>query len=104
MPQSQRIFGHCSVLDKIIAKILMARLQKVVAHLVDPAQSGFIPGRQICDNILRATNLIRGYNWDNSNPRCMLKVDIAKAYDYVEWSFLKCVMQEMSFPSHLSIR
>ncbi|XP_057546006.1 uncharacterized protein LOC130824998 [Amaranthus tricolor] len=50
--------------------------------------SGFIPGRQICDNILLATDLIQGY-----------KVDMANAYDFVEWSFLKCVMQQMIFPS-----
>ena len=81
MPLSLRILGPslvalCFVLYKIIAKILTARLQNVVDHLIDPAQSGFIPGRQICDNILLATDLIRGYNWANASPRCMLEIDI----------------------------
>ena len=98
-PKDFRPISCCSVLYKINAKILTAILQIVVAHRVDPAQSGFIPGRQICDNILLATDFIRGYNWANASPRCMLRVDMAKAYDSVEWPFLKCVMQEMSFPS-----
>ncbi|XP_057529826.1 uncharacterized protein LOC130808367 [Amaranthus tricolor] len=83
-PKHFRPTPCCFVLYKIIAKILMVRLQTVVAHLVDPAQSGFIPGRQSCENILLATDLIRGYNWANASPRCMLKVDMAKAYDSVE--------------------
>ena len=29
----------------------------------------------------------------------MLKNDMAKAYDSVDWSFLRSVMQEMSFPT-----
>ncbi|XP_057540562.1 uncharacterized protein LOC130818409 [Amaranthus tricolor] len=57
----------------------------------------FIPGRQICDNILLATDRIHGYNWANASPRCMLKNDMAKAYDSVDWSFLRSVMQEMNF-------
>ena len=34
-----------------------------------------------------------------ASPCCMLKIDMAKAYDSVEWSFLMSVMQEMSFPT-----
>ena len=66
-PKDFRPISCCSVLYKVIAKILTIRLQNVVAHLVNLAQSGFIPGRQMYDNILLATDLIRGYNWANAS-------------------------------------
>jgi hypothetical protein len=48
-------------------------------------------GRQINDNILMATDLVKGYN------RC--KIDRQKAYDSVEWAFLKMVLHELGFPT-----
>ncbi|XP_048502873.1 uncharacterized protein LOC125498665 [Beta vulgaris subsp. vulgaris] len=61
--------------------------------------AGFIPGRTIADNILLATELIKGYSRAHASPRCVIKVDIKKAYDSVEWSFLERVLVEMSFPN-----
>ena len=56
--------------------------------MVNDAQAGFIPGKHIADNILLATELIKGYTNKGISPRCMIKVDLRKAYDSVEWSFL----------------
>lgn len=45
-----------------------------------------------------ATELIKGYNRTHISPRCMIKVDLKKAYDSIEWSYLKDVMKELGFP------
>ncbi|XP_048493004.1 uncharacterized protein LOC125493582 [Beta vulgaris subsp. vulgaris] len=58
----------------------------------------FIPGRQIVDNILLATELIRGYNRSHMSPRCVIKVDTKKAYDLVQWVFLESMLKELGFP------
>ncbi|XP_056697391.1 uncharacterized protein [Spinacia oleracea] len=50
-----RRIACCTVLYKIISKILTARLQRVVGGVVSECQAGFIPGRHISDNILLAT-------------------------------------------------
>lgn len=73
-----RPISCCSVLYKIFAKILTSRLQKVMCDIVNLAQSGFIPGSQISDNVLLASSLIKGYTWAHVSPRCMLKIDMAK--------------------------
>ncbi|XP_056688217.1 uncharacterized protein [Spinacia oleracea] len=39
---------------------------------------------QIADNILLATGLIKGYTRTHVSPRCLLKVDLRKAYDSIE--------------------
>ncbi|XP_057246787.1 uncharacterized protein LOC130589531 [Beta vulgaris subsp. vulgaris] len=63
------------------------------------AQAGFMPGRNISDNILLATELIKGYKTKYISPRCMMKVDVKKAYDSIKWPFLNMMMNELGFPS-----
>lgn len=50
-----------NVLYKIIAKILSSRLQKISPFVINLAQAGFILGRKILDNVLLASELIKGY-------------------------------------------
>ncbi|XP_048501512.1 uncharacterized protein LOC125497854 [Beta vulgaris subsp. vulgaris] len=36
------------------------------------------------------------------SPRCVIKVDIKKAYDSVEWVFLKSMLKELGFPERFT--
>nr|GEY53356.1 reverse transcriptase domain, reverse transcriptase zinc-binding domain protein [Tanacetum cinerariifolium] len=58
-----------------------------------PPKSSFIvvnfQGRQITDNILLAQELLKGYDWKNGAKRVSFKIDIQKAYDIVNWEFLR---------------
>ncbi|KAK4384078.1 hypothetical protein Sango_3094000 [Sesamum angolense] len=83
-----RPIACCNVIYKAITKILVKRLQRVLPLLIDYSQNAFVPGRSISDNILLAQELLTGYNQVRLPARCMLKVDIQKAYDSVEWDFL----------------
>ena len=93
-----RPIACCTVIYKIISRVLAGRLQLVIGKVIDPAQSGFIPGRQMTENILLATELIKGYSRKHNSPRCMIKMDLRKAYDSISWVFLFSVMEEMGFP------
>ncbi|KAH0682376.1 hypothetical protein KY289_020128 [Solanum tuberosum] len=48
----------CTVMYKVIGKILATRLQKVVFTIINPTQAGFVPGRRIGDNIVMAHELV----------------------------------------------
>lgn len=59
-------------------------MAKVIGGVVNEAQAG----KHIGDNLLLATELIKGYSHKHISPRCMIKVDLRKAYDSIEWSSL----------------
>ncbi|KAL8122679.1 hypothetical protein AgCh_010876 [Apium graveolens] len=67
-------------------------------ELVHISQSAFIPGRSISDNILMAQELFRGYERETGTPKCALKIDLHKAFDSVQWSFILAVLEKMRFP------
>ncbi|GJT49744.1 hypothetical protein Tco_0975901 [Tanacetum coccineum] len=51
----------------------------------------------ISDNILLTQELMHNYHLDRGTPRCAFKVDIQKAYDTVDWCFLKEVLLAFGF-------
>ncbi|XP_021764051.1 uncharacterized protein LOC110728715 [Chenopodium quinoa] len=93
-----RPIACCIVVYKLISKVITARLVAIIGEVIDDAQAGFIPVKHIGDNILLATKFIKGYDHKFISPRCMVKVDLKKAYDSVEWGFLITIMQELGFP------
>ncbi|GKD72686.1 sugar transport protein 13, partial [Tanacetum coccineum] len=62
-----------------------------------PNQSAFVPDRSITDNILLTHELMHNYHLDRGDPRCAFKVDIQKAYDTVDWNFLKAALTGFGF-------
>ncbi|KAL0292095.1 UNVERIFIED_CONTAM: Retrovirus-related Pol polyprotein from type-2 retrotransposable element R2DM [Sesamum radiatum] len=92
-----RPISCCNVLYKAITKILVQRMRSILDTLISPSQNAFVPGRSI-ENVLLAQELFSGYNQRNLPPRCALKVDLRKAYDTVEWDFLKATLTLFGFP------
>ncbi|KAI3450765.1 hypothetical protein Pfo_007430 [Paulownia fortunei] len=101
--QSQRAeefrpIACCNVFYKVIAKIIATRLGNVLDQIVNCAQSAFVRGRNISDNIQLVQELLRQYCRKRASPRCIIKVDIRKAYDSVNWEFLRSVLSGLGFP------
>ncbi|XP_057550609.1 uncharacterized protein LOC130828666 [Amaranthus tricolor] len=83
-------------LYKIISKILSSRLREVIAPLIDESQSAFVMNRQILDGVLIAKESLRWLK-KRKIPGTLIKLDFQKAYDSVNWSFLKQVMVKLGF-------
>nr|GEV80291.1 sugar transport protein 13 [Tanacetum cinerariifolium] len=92
-----RPISCCNVLFKCISKILANRIKHCLKTLVNLNQLAFIPRRSISDNILLTQELMHNYHLDSGAPRCAFKVNIQKAYDTVDWNFLRMILKGFGF-------
>ncbi|XP_074293362.1 uncharacterized protein LOC141620370 [Silene latifolia] len=67
--------------------------------IISPNQGGFVKGRTIIENILICQDIVRLYNRKSVSPRCLMKVDLKKAYDSVQWDFLESMLHALNFPA-----
>ncbi|XP_075098936.1 uncharacterized protein LOC142175834 [Nicotiana tabacum] len=65
--------------------------------MIDKGHAAFVPGRVINDNIILSHELIKWYGRKETSPRCMIKIDMPKAYDSLEWVFLEQVLIGLNF-------
>ena len=88
----------CNTVYKVIAKILVSRLRPLLANMISPCQSAFIPNRWIAKNQLIVQELLHGFKRRKVKGGFVaMKVDLQKAYDRVNWSFLGTVMTKFGF-------
>ncbi|CAN1334813.1 Transposon TX1 uncharacterized 149 kDa protein [Linum perenne] len=93
-----RPIACCNTVYKCITKVLTNRLRDVLPYLISNSQSAFIKGRVIADNIMLAQDLISQYQNKRISPRCVLKVDLQKAFDSISWKALIKILHAMRFP------
>lgn len=90
-----RPISLCNMLYKVISKILTSRLQPYMNSIIGDEQSAFIRGKLISDNILLNHDLKQKRYGKNFNMP--LKLDVNKAYDCVQWSYLHHVLTCLGF-------
>lgn len=81
---------------KIFTSILAKRLNSFIAAYVHVDQSGFIPSRQISDNIRKTLDVIH-HCASQKIPSLIVALDAEKAFDKLETSYLQILLQRMNF-------
>lgn len=94
-----RPISLCNFSYKIVAKVLASRLKRVLDTCISEHQRAFVPDRLIQDNSIMVHEAFH-YLKNNRNSgkyEVAMNIDMNKAYDRLEWSFLEEVMLRMNF-------
>ena len=90
-----------NIVSRIISKVLANRIKCILPNVIFDSQSAFVPNRSIIDNITVAYEMLhwmrnrrKGKTW-----HMVVKLDISKAYDRVEWEFLQRIMLKIGIPT-----
>ncbi|GBG61726.1 hypothetical protein CBR_g23241 [Chara braunii] len=85
-----------NVAYKILAKALSRRLGQFLPDLVKSDQGAFVKGRSIAENIMVAMGALEVIGKEKRQVLVSM-LDLEKAYDRVNWSFVLTTLEHMSF-------
>ena len=92
----------CNKVYKVITKIIVTRIRPLLDKLVSPFQLVFVPGRKGVDNVVIVQELIHTVSKKKGKVGYMVvKINLEKAYDRLEWSFIREVLYAANFPPDL---
>ena len=92
-----RPISLCNVYYKVVSKIVTERLRVFLDRLISPEQCGFVQGRHIHDNIMLVHELAQSLDQDIRGSNVIIKLDMEKAFDRIEWRSIAEVLRRFGF-------
>jgi len=86
-----RPISLCNFLYKIVSKVIAERIKPWLSRIISPEQFGFLKNRQIFDAVGAAQEGIHSIK-DKKIRATLLKIDLHKAYDRVDWGYLRLLL------------
>ncbi|GBG70935.1 hypothetical protein CBR_g8236 [Chara braunii] len=81
---------------KILAKVMARRLGRYLSDLMEDDQTTFVRGRSIYENIVTAVEVLEVVSEEDLEVNVLL-LDMEKAYDQVNWSYVLTSLKWMGF-------
>ena len=85
---------------KIATKTIALRIEKVLPHLINPTQTGYVKGRFIGESIRLILDIME-YTKHKDITGVAVFLDFEKAFDSVEWNFIQKCLEVTNFGPHL---
>lgn len=86
-----------NVVFKVITKVLVNKMHPIMSKLIRSFKNSFLPGRSMLDNVILAQEVMHCMNRKKgSKGFMMIKLDLHKAYDSIDWSFLEMVLTNLN--------
>lgn len=97
-----RPLSLCNVPVKLVSKIIINKLKDILKKLISPCQTNFVPERQGLHNAILCQELVHTSRYSKARRgTIIIKVDLEKAYERLEWSFIKCMLENAGVPNKL---
>ena len=91
-----RPISLCNCIYKVISKIIARRIKRILSSNISIEQFGFLKGRQIHEAIGVAQEGLHSMK-ARKIKGAVLKIDLSKAYDKVNWLFLRLLLTHLGF-------
>ena len=79
---------------KILSSIFADRVLKATKNIIHEDQSGYIPGRNLADNMQKINAILENYDPDDT---CIILIDFQKAFDIMNHSFIYKALKLFGF-------
>ncbi|OMO88470.1 reverse transcriptase [Corchorus capsularis] len=104
-PDCIKLFRPISLANtcyKIVTKIIALRMKSLMNDIINPVQAAFISGRRASDNIILVQEALHSARVSSSKEGWMfIKIDLEKAFDRLEWGFIRDMLKFFNFPNNL---
>jgi hypothetical protein len=91
-----RPISVCNLCYKLITKIIANRIRPILSRSLSVEQHGFLKGIQIHDAIGITHECLHNVKKEK-NKSLILKPDLQKAYDCIEWDLLRMILIQVGF-------
>eukprot|EP00253_Pinus_taeda_P009171 PITA_09171 len=95
-----RPISLCNISFKIVSKIVAERIKGVFLEFPTKEQHGFLKGRNIHDAVASTQEGLYAIH----SKKCeavILKIDLLKAYDCLDWGFIRCLLAKIELRSNM---
>jgi hypothetical protein len=91
-----RPIALCNLCYKIISKVIANIIKPILSRALSAEQLGFLKGRQILDAVGTTHECVHSIK-SKKQKALILKLDLKKAYDCVNWDFLRLILAQTGF-------
>eukprot|EP00253_Pinus_taeda_P019806 PITA_19806 len=95
-----RPISLCNISFKIISKIIAERIKGTLANHLSRDKHAFLKGRNILDVVASTQECIYSM-FSNNIAGDVLKIDLQKAYDCLDWGFIRCLLAKIGLRAEM---
>jgi len=90
----------CNISYKIISKIIADRIKDTLSLHLTKNQHAFLKGRNILDAVASTQEGLFAIR-EKKCDAVLLKIDLCKAYDCMDWAFIRCILAKVGLRANM---